>query len=270
MTVFIDISTYVGHWPFRKIQYNTLEGLDTLAQQYDITHMVVSNINGFFYKDANAANLELLEWLQDYRGKTEFLPLAIVNPTYSHWEKDARDMIAAGFAGFELTPLYHGYSFSPEIVYDHFTKVHYAKPVLDLAEELDVPVRICAGIEDHRGRSWMDPKTVPGGDDMYALLSKNKNAHVFVTSFAPDWAGDRFGALLKERKNTYFDLTRFEVLGPERCKPVTDVITGDQICYGSLSPFNYMECSLLRSAYGIDFDFEAIKNNGAKAFRSLR
>ena len=78
--MFLDMSTYVGHWPFRNIRYNTLEGLDTLAQKYDITHMVVANINGFFYKDANTANLELLEWLNHYHGKTQFLPLAVVNP----------------------------------------------------------------------------------------------------------------------------------------------------------------------------------------------
>ena len=29
----IDINTYVGHWPFLNLRYNTLEGLDTLAQR---------------------------------------------------------------------------------------------------------------------------------------------------------------------------------------------------------------------------------------------
>ena len=62
--MFIDISTYVGHWPFRNLENNTLEGLDKLAQDNEITHMAVANLNGFFYKDANFANLELLEWLK--------------------------------------------------------------------------------------------------------------------------------------------------------------------------------------------------------------
>ena len=104
----IDINTYVGHWPFRNLRHNTLQELDALAQRHEVTHMVVANLNGFFYKDANTANLELLEELQAYHGKTVFLPMAIVNPTYPEGEADARDMIAAGFAGFELVPLYHG------------------------------------------------------------------------------------------------------------------------------------------------------------------
>ena len=48
--MFIDVNTYVGHWPFRELTGNTLDGLDKLAQANGITHMVVSNIEGFFYK----------------------------------------------------------------------------------------------------------------------------------------------------------------------------------------------------------------------------
>ena len=33
--MFIDISSYVGHWPYRNLTYNTLEGLDKLAQDND-------------------------------------------------------------------------------------------------------------------------------------------------------------------------------------------------------------------------------------------
>ena len=268
--MFIDISTYVGRWPFGNVPYNTLEGLDELAQRYDITHMVVANIQGFFYKDANESNLELLQWLKEYKGKTKFLPLAVVDPSYSAWEKDARNMIAAGFVGFELAPLYHGYTMEPSNVFDHAVPMQYGKPVLALAEELDVPVRICACIEDPRGRAPMDRRGLISGDEYYSLLSTNQNAHVFVTSFAPSAAGDRFGALLKTRKNTYFDLDRYEVFGTDRCKPILNVVTNDQICFGSLSPFNYMECSLVRCAYGEGLDFEAIKTNPARAFKALR
>ena len=75
--MFIDTNAYVGHWPFRNLEHNTLEGLDALAQDNCITHMVISNIEGFFFKDANRANLTLLKKLKAYTGKTVFLPLGI-------------------------------------------------------------------------------------------------------------------------------------------------------------------------------------------------
>ena len=268
--MFIDISSYVGHWPYRNLTYNTLEGLDKLAQDNDITHMVVANLNGFFYKDANSGNLELLQWLKAYNGKTTFLPLAVINPLYPCWEKDARDMIAAGFAGFELAPIYHDYSLAPQMPYDAYYAVQYALPVLKLAEELDVPVRICSGFENFRCRSHRDNYNNITGEDYYALLSRNTNAHVFCTSFNPATAGEHFSALLKTRKNTYFDATQIVVFTKVGGKAAMNVITDEQMCYGSLSPFSYMETTLLRAAYCKEFDFEKIKVAPTKAFKSLR
>ena len=268
--MFIDISTYVGHWPYRNLTHNTLAGLDSLAQDNDITHMVVANLNGLFYKDANYANLELLQWLNVYDGNTVFLPLAIINPTYPAWEKDARDMIAAGFSGFELAPIYHGYSLSPQMPYDSYHYAHYALDVLTLAEELDVPVRICASFENFRGRSYRDNYNNIKGEDYYALLSKNKNVHVFCTGFAPQSADDRFVTLLKERKNTYFDTTQYTTFTLAGGTPYTNILSEDQLCYGSLAPFNYIETTLIRAAFCEELNFEKSKTAPANAFRSLR
>lgn len=268
--MFIDISTYIGHWPFRKIINNSLDALDSLARKHGITHMVVANLNGFFYKDANDANLELLEELERYSGKTKFLPLAVVNPTYPSWESDARRMTEAGFAGFELAPVYHKYSLAPEKLYDEYKPRHRALEAVMLAEELDVPVRICASFENFRGRSELDSYTNLKGDDYFALLSKNQNAHVFVTSFSPGSAGEKLSELIKKRKNTYFDLTQPVIINSAREVNVMQSIGEEQLCYGSLSPFNYMETTLLRFEYAKELDFEAVKSAPARAFKALR
>lgn len=270
--MFIDINTYVGHWPFRNLENNTLEGLDKLAQDNDITHMVVSNIEGFFFKDANRANLTLLKKLKAYKGKTVFLPLAIVNPTYPEWERDAREMIAAGFMGFEIAPFYHGYSFAPEMIYDSYTPVHYAGLVLALAEELDVPVRVCTSIENFRARSNYERHDNPTANDIHALLSGNKNAHVFVTSFHPGAMGPALSALVKERPNTYFDLTAMapSSLHSAAAANAMKVLTKDQLCYGSLAPFQYLEPTLIVLEYEEAIDTEAAKSAPARAFRALR
>jgi len=266
--MFIDINTYVGHWPFRNLRYNTLEGLDQLAQKHDITHMVVANLHGLFYKDANVANEELLEQLQNYTGKTVFLPMAMVNPLYPGWESDAREMIAAGFAGFEIAPLYHGYSLKGQLQQDSYFRSYPADAVMALAQELDVPVRISAWFENSRGRGRMDIFEDLHGDDYYALLSKYPDVHVICNGFQPAAAGEKFGALIKTRKNTYFDTIKGDCQtgAPEANLKVASM---DQICYGSLSPFNYMEASLIDMEYGC-YDTEAMKTNAARAFKALR
>jgi len=269
--MFIDISTYVGHWPFRNLKYNSLEGLDMLAQRYGITHMVVANLHGLFYKDANTANLELLEELKNYNGKTKFLPMAIVNPTYIYWEQDARAMIEAGFAGFELAPIYHGYKLGMQPKYDSYFPEQVAAPVMELAKELDVPVRICASFENIRGRGRMDVKENISGDEYFALLSKYPDVHVFCTNTSPLSGGEKFKELIKQRDNIYFDINECGeglVYGiPEK---ILQIASMDQMCFGSMSPFDYMEVSLINMEYVPVYDSDAMKANGARAFKSLR
>jgi len=268
--MFIDINTYVGAWPYRSLRYNTLSGLNTLAEKYDITHMVTANIGGFFLKDANEANYALLEEWNAYNGKTVFLPMAIVNPTYPAWEKDARAMIDAGFAGFELAPLYHGYDLGMQMPFDSYYPVQYAAPVMDLAEELDVPVRICASIENFRGRSVHDTYENITGAAYFSLLEKFPNVHVFCTSFSPLAAGRDFAELIKTRDNIYFDTTQVENFHTDLPQRIMNMLSKKQLCFGSLSPFNYMEANLLKLAYTPAFDENAMKTNAARAFKTLR
>lgn len=270
--MFIDVNTYIGHWPFRNLENNTLDGLDKLAQDNGITHMMVANIEGFFYKDANQANLSLLKQLRAYNGKTVFLPLAIVNPTYPEWERDARKMIEAGFMGFEIAPVYHFYSFAPEAVYDRLKPVHRAGQVLDLAHELNVPVRVCASIENYRARSPYESYQNPTAKDLCALLGANLHTHLFITGFHPGNMDVDLADLVRSRPNTYFDLTALAAgaLRSDGVPKAMKILTDAQLCYGSLAPFQYMEPTLITMEYEKSIDTEAAKCAPARAFEALR
>lgn len=263
-SMLIDISAYVGHWPFRHLKYNTLNGLDKIATEHSVTHMLVSNINGFFYKDANAANLELLEELESYQGETKFLPFAIVNPSYPAWEKDAREMIQKGFVGFELAPLYHRYGLPKE---DGTVNLEPAKRVFDLAEELQVPIRICAGIENFRGRNENDIYLNVRVLDYMELLSYNASVPVFATSLNPLECGKEMQELLEKRGGVYFDTTQFGAFRVNSMNVACERVGKEHICFGSLSPFNYMEVALLRTQFSKEVDFNMIKTNPAKALK---
>lgn len=265
--MFIDINAYIGHWPFRNLKYNTLAGLDKLASDNGITHMVVSNTNGFFYKDANTANLELLEELREYQGNTKFLPMAVVKPNYPAWEKDAREMIEKGFAGFELVPIYHKYTLEPEMLPEAYVPQQMALPVMELAKELKVPVRICASIENFRGRSNLDTYDNIPGDSIHALICRFPEVSVLATGLNPFGMGEKMKALAKERKNIFFDTTQAETFsvytdGME----LAAILDKEQLCFGSLSPFAYMEAAQIRCAFVPGFDYELIKKNGFRAF----
>ena len=79
----IDVNTYLGHWPFRNLRNNTAQTLSKRAAENGITHMLVSSLNAIFYKDTMRGNLELKSELESFNGETVFLPLAVINPTYT-------------------------------------------------------------------------------------------------------------------------------------------------------------------------------------------
>ena len=267
----IDINTYIGHWPFRKLVNNTLEALDKKARENGITHMVVSNLNSLFYKDTDEGNEELLKAISEYRGKTVFLPLAFVNPTYVEWEKDARRAIDNGFAGFEISPFYHGYAFAPEMLSDEYYPKHRALRVLDLAGELSVPVRICASFENFRGRSFMEVQKNPTAEDLYALLSCNSSADVFVTGFSAAACGEKLAGLLKTRKNTYFDITQTDDFVINSINYAGELVGKGHLCLGTGLPFNYAETNLVKLSLGEDFKFDEgiASDNAKKVFKTL-
>ena len=267
MRMFIDVSAYVGHWPFRKLSDNRLSQLDLLAQENGITHMAVANIEGFFYKDAHQANLSLLMEWKNYQGETVFLPLAVVNPTYPEWERDARNMIEAGFAGLEIAPYYHFYFFGPTEVNDGYE--HPACQVLKLAKELDVPVRICTSIENYRARSRFEKDYNPSAEEICQLLSAEPDAHVFITGFHPGNMNMELRELVRRRKHTYFDLTAMApgALKTDAIAEVLENLDPNQLCYGSLSPFQYMEPTLIAMEYENALDAELVKKAPARAFK---
>ena len=267
----IDINAYCGHWPFRNIGCNSLDKLAELASDNGITHMVVSNINGFFYKDANAANLELYTQLKAYSGEVRFLPLAIVNPTYPEWESDATKMLKLGFCGFELAPRYHGYSLAPEMLYDEYMPRHRAAEVLNLADQYDVPVRICASIENFRGRGRMDTAENIFNDEILALLSANRNANVLITSFNPNIINADLSMLIKERKKTYFDITQVEGFMINNMKTAMEKVSVSNFCFGTGLPFQYAETNLVKLYFSKSFSYPGIPAENIKhVFKELR
>lgn len=47
----LDINAYVGHWPFKQLQYNTCSKLLDRMNKFGVAVSVISNLNGIFYKN---------------------------------------------------------------------------------------------------------------------------------------------------------------------------------------------------------------------------
>jgi uncharacterized protein len=144
----IDISANVGHWPFQQTNYNTCGALLERMNRFGVDLSVVSNMNGIFYKNTQAANEELYEEiLSDNHFSKRFLPFAVINPIYAGWENDL-DICNTkmGMKGVRLYPLYHDYEITDP------SCIELVKNARDRGMVIAFTIRMV----DSRPRSWMD------------------------------------------------------------------------------------------------------------------
>ncbi len=144
----IDISANVGHWPFRYTGLNTCNELLDKMNQYGIDVSVVSNINGIFYKDTQAANEELNRELHSQRRfRDRFLPFAVLNPIYAGWKRDLEICkVKMGFKGIRLYPQYHDYGITDPACIE----------LVKTARDKGLIIALTIRMVDSRPRSWLD------------------------------------------------------------------------------------------------------------------
>lgn len=143
-----DINAYVGHWPFKKLYYNTCETLLQRMDQFGVEISVISNLNGIFYKNTQPANEELYQWINSnkkFHGR--FIPFAVINPIYAGWKDDFIDSIdKLGMKGIRLYPKYHDYDLTDPVCIE----------LVKMARDRGLPVAFSFRMVDARQRSWMD------------------------------------------------------------------------------------------------------------------
>lgn len=144
----VDINGYIGHWPFRHRAYNTCEGRLERMKRFGVDLSVISNLNGIFYKNPQAANEELYGAINASKQfQDRFVPFAVINPIYAAW-RDHFEVSTGkmGMKGIRLYPKYHGYDLNEPACVE----------LVKRARDRGLPVTLCLRMVDSRPSSWMD------------------------------------------------------------------------------------------------------------------
>ncbi|MBK7711972.1 MAG: amidohydrolase family protein [Bacteroidales bacterium] len=144
----LDINSYIGHWPFKQLKYNTCASRLETMNRFGVDLSVVSNLNGIFYKNTQSANVELYNELKsDKQFSSRFIPFAVINPIYAGWMDDLENCITKlGIKGVRVYPQYHDYSITdPGFI-----------QLVKVCRDRGLPVTIDMRMVDSRQRSWMD------------------------------------------------------------------------------------------------------------------
>ena len=193
----LDINAHVGHWPFKQLKHNTCVTLLESMNRFGVDISVISNLNGVFYKDTQAANEELFNEIKsNKRFANRFIPFAVLNPIYAGWQNDLETCsMKMGMKGICLYPLYHDYEITdPSCV-----------ELVKRARDHGLIVTFTHRIVDARQRSWMDISKEWTLKDIMPIIKEVPDAKYFVVNAANSiTVSDEETDLLK-KTNMLFD-----------------------------------------------------------------
>jgi len=172
----IDINANIGHWPFRQTNCNTCQALLERMDKFGVDISVVSNMNGIFYKDTQAANEELHEEINSNRRfRDRFIPFAVINPIYAGWKNDL-DICTTkmGVKGIRLYPLYHDYELTDPSCIE----------LVKSARDRGFVVAFTLRMVDSRPRSWMDINREWSLEDIVPIIKEVPDAKYLVLNIS--------------------------------------------------------------------------------------
>lgn len=230
----LDINAYLGQWAFRRLYYNTAETLLKLMDRAGIDLAAVSSINAVTYRNAQAGNEELYEWVKRYRDR--LMPIATINPHYANWEEDLCVCIEDfEMMGLKLHPSYHDYKLDEED----------AAELLKVAAERKLPVFIVVRVEDERQHHWL--MRVPGVsmEEIAKTIEAFPKVNFILNYIHLSEATHLMNALPKH-KNFYIDVTAHYMMGSvsRGVGKIVDRIGAGRVVFGSGMPLRYPEVAL--------------------------
>ncbi len=231
----IDSNAYIGHWPFRRFEYNNLDALLRRMKEFGTDLSVVSNLNGIFYKNTQHGNDELWEWINSKRGyKDRFIPFAVLNPVYGGWRDDFNICVNRyGCKGVRLYPQYHRY----DIVNP------FCVELVKMCRDKGLPVAFSLRMVDSRTSSWLDIEKEWSLKDIVPIIRTVPDAKYLIVNVAN-------GTALSEEDTALF--RKAALLMDSSGRNIADWpdlfnrFGADHFCFGTQSPILDYCTGLLR------------------------
>lgn len=240
----IDVNTYCGHWPFRKIPSESMDKITENAKKHKIDSMIISSFNAIFYQDYQEGDEEIAPLIPDgsYQAVT-------VNPAMDWFDKDIYDASEnKKVKAVRIHPEFHKYLLTDKCVTRLF----------DILYECGLPLIITNQMEDPRAFHYTPQNDVPLSD-LAAMISKNKKIPVVFTNL-PNGSWSYLKGMIEEYGTLSFDTSgiRFGITDVIEKAISSSGIPVDNIVFGSQYPMFSREANL--NLFTMDPVPEDIKN----------
>lgn len=230
----IDVNAYLGQWAFRRLRFNTAEGILKLMDRAGIDSAAVSSISAVTYRNVQAGNEELHEMLEASRDR--LISLAVINPNYAGWEDDLELCIDEwDMRGVKMHPNYHDYKLTGG----------NAAALLKIAAKRNLPIFIAVRVEDERQHHWL--MKVPGVPmiEIAEVIRAFPNVN-FILNYIHFSEATYLMNMLPKNENFYIDVTAHYMMGSfsQGVAKTVKRIGAKRVLFGSGMPLRYPEVAL--------------------------
>ena len=227
----IDANVHLFQWPFRRLQYDTVDGLAAKLKALHIKQAWAGSYEGLLHRDLDGVNTRLAEACR--RAPTGLLvPFGSVNPVLPDWQEDLRrchEKLA--MPGIRLHPNYHGYTLRDERF----------EEILVMAAERGLRIQLVVAMEDTRTQH--PQLQVPDVDlePLADVISRVPTAKLMLLNFRP--AGTVLERLAATRGD-WFDTARIE--STDGIATWMRRAVRDRFVFGSHAPLLVYEAALIK------------------------
>ncbi len=256
MSNYMDLTVYLGRWPFRRLRYAGVADVRRLMARVGVAQALALPLPAVFYKDCLDGVLETIEELGP--DADDLLPLAVVNPDFPGWERDLRYMVEElGCVGCGILPNYHGYQ-----VYDSCTAA-----LFHMLVEMNLPALVFVRLWDERSHHWRMQVPPLSVNDLAYLLKSFPDVRMAICNAVLPTEGVALTPAFADRATTLLT-TSYKSLDLTH---MVERAGAEHIAYASGMPFYYPESSLLQI---LDADIgererELILGDNGRSFLSL-
>ncbi len=231
----VDLSAYLGHWPFRRLRHNDAAGLLGLMDRAGIDRACVSSADAIFYKNSQAGNEELHEQVAAHADR--LIPFAVINPTYADWEHDLAVCVEDfGARGLRLYPHYHNYTLGDA----------RGNELMAAAIERDLVISIPIRQIDQRQRHWLLEVPDVALEELTTLVRRHPTAKlVFLEGIG--FTGSPLGQAENGLPESYaIGISRLSAVMGEEIRVLLDHLGTERVVFDTGMPFKYPEPALLK------------------------
>ena len=224
----VDVSSFLGQWPFRPSWLSQPEALVAAARQHDITTCLVAPAAALLVDDPSATNDALYRVAARW---DELLPVAMWNPSMPDHARVLDAAADAAAVAVKLAPSYHQYALDPQAL----------APALDALEAAGMVACIQLRVEDARQMRYQVPD-VPMADAL--ALAAARPAIRWVLCGARTAEVHAAAEQAGQAGNVWIELSGTD--GLACIEHIAAAVRTDRLLFGTHMPFYYPEANVFK------------------------